>query len=775
MPNAATPNAHSPADLIARSWQFWETTANRALTLGDHMRETGFRYLESLAAQPPEADLPDWGDLVKDAWEYAMDVPGRAVLFADILRKRGNHFLDIVQNGQPPVLTFDYRIIMDGRGLERPVNHDLAMILPQNGETLDMEKRPVVVIDPRAGHGPGIGGSKQDSEIGMALRQGHPVYFILFYPDPEPGQTYADVKAAQTRFVEAVRERHPKAPEPPVIGNCQAGWAVALLSADRPDVTGPLVLNGSPLSYWAGVDGKNPMRYRGGLLGGIWLTSLLCDLGNGKFDGANLVMNFENLNPANTLWTKQYNVWANVDGEETRYLNFEKWWNSYFMMNSEEIHFIVKDLFMGNRLERGIVELDEGRKIDLKNLRDPVMVFASSGDNITPPQQALNWIAKVYGTVDEIKRCRQVIIYRVHPTVGHLGIFVSGKVARKEHKEIIENIDNMDYLPPGLYELVIREEKKTLAENGEEIVLTDYIAKFQEREMADILATDDGFEDEEDFVTVGLVSEANDRMYRLFFAPWVKLSVNELLAEDLKWLHPMRASRYGFSDWNPLMAPIRLMAPAVRENWKPASPANRFRQAEKRVSDAIVGGLNAWRDMRDAADEFLFKTVYGNPAWSLVFPEANRSETEADGAAAEIAARAEAATAADRDEWMDKINKGGIPAGIVRAIVWMAGADREFDEREFSEAGRIVRESERFADMSLDAFKEMAKEQARILQVDPEKARNALRRLLPRAEHRREAFEIAEKIAMADLVLVEEEKKALKTLREILQLEPAAA
>ncbi len=775
MPNASMPEKHPTADLITRSWEFWGTTADRAFRLADQLRETGFRYFESLHPKPPVADLPEWGDLVKDAWEYALDVPHRAVLFADILRKRGNHFLEIVQNGQPPVLTFDYRIVMDGRSLERPVNHDLAMILPKNGETLDMEKRPVVVIDPRAGHGPGIGGSKQDSEIGMALRQGHPVYFILFYPDPEPGQTYADVKAAQTRFVEAVRERHPKASEPAVIGNCQAGWAVALLSADRPDVTGPLVLNGSPLSYWAGVDGKNPMRYRGGLLGGIWLTSLLCDLGNGKFDGANLVMNFENLHPANTLWTKQYNVWRNVDREEERYLNFEKWWNSYFMMNSEEIHFIVKDLFMGNRLEQGVVELDEGKRIDLKNLKDPVMVFASSGDNITPPQQALNWIAKVYGTVDEIKRCRQVIIYRVHENIGHLGIFVSGKVAQKEHKEIIENIDNMDYLPPGLYELVIQEEKKTLVEDGEEIVLTDYIVKFQEREMEDILSMDDGFADEEDFATVGRVSEANDRMYRLFLAPWVKLSTNEIVAEDLKWLHPMRVSRYAFSDWNPLMASVRLLVPAVREEWKPAPPANRFRTAEKQVSDAVIGGLNAWRDMRDAADEFLFKTVYGNPGWALVFPDMNGSESEADGSAAEIAAHTEAAIAADRDDWADKINKGGIPAGIVRTIVWMAGADREFDEREFAEAGRIVRESERFADMSLDAFKEMAKEQARILQVEPEKSRKALRRLLPQAEHRREAFEIAEKIAMADLILVEDEKQALKMLREILQLEPAAA
>jgi hypothetical protein len=47
-------------------------------------------------------------------------------------------------------------------------------------------------------------------------------------------------------------------------------------------------LAGSPLSYWAGIHGKVPMRYLGGLLGGTWLTALAGDAGDGIFDGANL-------------------------------------------------------------------------------------------------------------------------------------------------------------------------------------------------------------------------------------------------------------------------------------------------------------------------------------------------------------------------------------------------------------------------------------------------------------------------------------------------------
>ena len=62
------------------------------------------------------------------------------------------------------------------------------------------------------------------------------------------------------------------------------------------------------------------MRYLGGMLGGTWLTSLSGDLGGGKFDGANLVANFESLDPANTFFEKPYNVYAKIDTEVERFI-----------------------------------------------------------------------------------------------------------------------------------------------------------------------------------------------------------------------------------------------------------------------------------------------------------------------------------------------------------------------------------------------------------------------------------------------------------------------
>ncbi|MGA8966534.1 MAG: DUF3141 domain-containing protein, partial [Pseudolabrys sp.] len=256
------------------------------------------------------------------AVEYMVDAAQRSILYWDVMRQRGNEYRAHLAETVPHVLEFAFELVMDGRGLDRPVNYGLVRIIPPKGAIIDPTRRPFVVIDPRAGHGPGIGGFKADSEIGVALKAGHPCYFIGFVPDPLPGQTIEDVARAEAVFLERVIALHPQADgKPCVIGNCQAGWAVMILAAMRPDLFGPIIIAGSPLSYWAGVHGKNPMRYSGGLLGGTWLTALTSDLCNGKFDGAWLVQNFENLNPANTLWTKQYNLYSKLDTEAPRYLS----------------------------------------------------------------------------------------------------------------------------------------------------------------------------------------------------------------------------------------------------------------------------------------------------------------------------------------------------------------------------------------------------------------------------------------------------------------------
>ncbi|HET8789857.1 MAG TPA: DUF3141 domain-containing protein, partial [Modicisalibacter sp.] len=232
--------------------------------------------------------------LGRAAVDYWQDTCERSVLYLDVMRERGNQYLEHIEKTAPNVLGFDAEVLLDGRTLEHPVNYELMRIIAPQGIEIDEDKRPFVVVDPRAGHGPGIGGFKPDSEIGVALRAGHPCYFIGFLPYPVAGQTVEDVVEAEVQFLRHVIDLHPQTAERPmVVGNCQAGWQIMMAAALEPECFGPILIAGAPLSYWAGERGKAPMRYSGGMLGGSWLTALMSDLGDGHFDGAWLVQNFE--------------------------------------------------------------------------------------------------------------------------------------------------------------------------------------------------------------------------------------------------------------------------------------------------------------------------------------------------------------------------------------------------------------------------------------------------------------------------------------------------
>jgi hypothetical protein len=131
-----------------------------------------------VANDPPISAASPWFDA---AAEYLIDAWQRTILTWDVLCERGNEALEHAAAGKPPVLVFDYETVLDGRTLPKPANYALLRIKPAaDHPPADPAKRPFVVIDPRAGHGPGIGGFKMDSEIGIALKQGHPCYFVMF-------------------------------------------------------------------------------------------------------------------------------------------------------------------------------------------------------------------------------------------------------------------------------------------------------------------------------------------------------------------------------------------------------------------------------------------------------------------------------------------------------------------------------------------------------------------------------------------------------------------
>ena len=699
-----------------------------------------------------------------DAWSYWLDAWQRGLLFLDVMRQRSEQYAEHASKAAPHVLKFSCELVMDGRKLKRPVNYCLVRIAPPPDVTIDEKKRPFVVFDPRAGHGPGIGGFKPDSEIGVALKAGHPCYFVGFLPDPVPGQTIEDVAHAEVQFLERVIALHPEADgRPAVIGNCQAGWAVMIVAAVRPDLVGPVILAGSPLSYWAGVRGQNPMRYTGGLLGGTWLTALTGDLGAGKFDGAWLVTNFENLNPSNTYWTKNYNLYSKIDTEPPRYLEFEQWWGGHVILNAEEMQFIADKLFVGNKLATGGITLDDGTRVDLRNVRSPIVVFCSQGDNITPPQQALGWVLDSYASVDDIRAHGQTIVYSVHDSIGHLGIFVSGSVAKKEHDEFASNIDLIDVLPPGLYEAVIT--PKDPNDPTSELVEGSYLVRFEMRTLDDIRAFGGNTpEDERKFAAAQRLSEINLGLYKTFMQPWVRLFANSASADLMQRMHPARLAYDVFTPDNPLWRTLDPLIENAKATRQQVVSSNPYWQAQVAFSNFMISALDGFRDVRDRMQEEWFHAFYGSPLVQALLGLGGSEGDPRPKPATDVAYRM--LVEQRIQELKENVSVGGPLEATIRALIYVRMSEGAADERSFVLLRRIRQETGR--ELPIRAFKKILRGQFFTLVIDERAALDAIPEMLARDPEAAKDLEVKlDRLIEAIALKSPEARGRLKVVREM--------
>lgn len=693
-------------------------------------------------------------DVWRDAATYWLDFGQRSILFWDTLRQRGNNWLAHERAGKPPLLAFDYEMVADARTFDTPVNYALVRITPPAGVVTDPDKRPFVVIDPRAGHGPGIGGFKQDSQVGLALRAGHPVYAVIFFPEPMPGQTLADVSLVETEFLRMVGHAHPAGAKPVIIGNCQGGWAAMLVAALAPDSAGPLVINGAPMSYWAGNDAENPMRYAGGILGGTWSALLASDLGGGIFDGAYLVDNFEYLNPANTYVGKYYTLFSKIDTEPERFLEFERWWGGYFLMNEAEIRWIVENLFVGNKLASGEAEWGEGRAFDLRAIRSPMILFASLGDNITPPQQAFNWVADLYPTTEDLKENGQIIIGLMHESVGHLGIFVSGAVARREHAQIIDLLDYIEHLPPGLYGMKITEDRSS----GKVV----YDVTLTERRVEELrLLQKYDRRDEIPFAVVADISKANVALYEAFAQPWLKQAVPPEIAKIGRMFHPLRMQRWAVSELNPWLSFMPALADAARANRMPRNEKGLSTAMERCAVACATAGLDLYRQLRDATVEHEFFSVYG--PLSLARPKPEEEE-----------ARPPRSTAA-MQEALAHMEFGGFTDAAVRIALLAAKRSGHGPTlSRLKQVRALVGDDVGLLDRPIDEARAIILRQSLIVDNAPERALQTLPALLHTEADRTRFVSLLDRLA-ANLKLEPAQLTLIPEVTQLLSPHPAVA
>jgi Protein of unknown function (DUF3141) len=426
-------------------------------------------------------------------------------------------------------------------------------------------------------------------------------------------------------------------------------------------------------------------------------------------------------------------------------------------------------LFIGNNLAAGGIKTSDGATIDLRNIRSPIVVFCSKGDNVTPPQQALGWILDLYDSVDDIRANGQTIIYTIHETVGHLGIFVSGGVAKKEHGEFSSNIDLIDTLPPGLYEAIF--EDKTADTANPDLALGNWVMRCEARTLEDIRALGgNDIADERRFATAARVSEINLALYRTFAQPMVRAFVGAQVADWMHQMHPLRLQYEMFSDLNPAMAPIATLAGQIRKDRKPVSSDNPFVVMQETFSKQIVSALDAWREASEKLSERTFLAVYGSPtlqsavgidpAGTQRLRKASKNPLHGELLQKRI------------EELRSRISAGGLRAAVIRALIYVGTNRASVDERGFEMARRIRKTH---GDMSIADFKALIREQFNILLIDQETALAAIPSMLPPDEEsREEAYGMIHQLMGARGELSTEDKKRMSEIARLFGLDSNA-
>ena len=386
-----------------------------------------------------------------------------------------------------------------------------------------------------------------------------------------------------------------------------------------------------------------------------------------------------------------------------------------------------------------------------------MVVFASHGDNITPPQQALNWIIDSYADAEEIAIRGQRIIYMVHEQVGHLGIFVSSSVARKEHAEMESVMGTIESLSPGLYEMVIED----VVGEGDD---TRFTVSFARRNLDDLSALDDGRAEEAGMAAVARLSEIQAQTYELALRPTIRAMVTPQMAETMRSLHPLRQQRAMASSLNPAMNAVQMLTNMLPE--AEAVPAdNPFVVAERLGAQMIEQSLDLWRDMRDAAYEASFLTLWTNPA-AIAFgkPNAVRRTLKSHDQLRGLPTVTEA---------LERIEEGGLPEAITRMLVMMGNSRGEIRADRLQRAASILADDPPFAGLHEDTKAEIIRRQTLIANFEPDLALAALDKLVTTKADREKAVKAAQYVAGKLAEMTPETRDMLTRIRAAVHL-PAA-
>ncbi|MEO0002721.1 MAG: hypothetical protein RLZZ22_413, partial [Pseudomonadota bacterium] len=236
------------------------------------------------------------------------------------------------------------------------------------------------------------------------------------------------------------------------------------------------------------------------------------------------------------------------------------------------------------------------------------------------------------------------------------------------------------------------------------------------------------------FGAVARLSRLGADLYEMTARPLVQALVTPQSAELLRESHSSRVSRRVFSDQNPAMATVGVLAGQAREQRQPVAADNPWLIWEKTLAASVTQGMDLYRDLRDGAYEMSFLSLYGAP-WMNWFgqsmaKERTRKKPE------------ELRWLPTVQATLSAIDEGGYEAAVIRMLVLLADSRGSVRRDRLERSAQVLTTEPPFAQLSAQRRAALIHEQSVIVEFEPEQALRSLDRLLPLPEQRRQAIEI---------------------------------
>jgi hypothetical protein len=211
------------------------------------------------------------------------------------------------------------------------------------------------------------------------------------------------------------------------------------------------------------------------------------------------------------------------------------------------------------------------------------------------------------------------------------------------------------------------------------------------------------------------------------------------------------------------MKNMQKLAASVEAARKPVAADNPFLALQTQISDHITTVLNLYQAARDQLSEQLFFGFYGSPFVQAMLGLNDGSEVRP---LPNTSLKERTVQKARSDAYAAKLQTGGFDEALIRAVLYVVGADRMFDQR-CTSAVNAAREQ--FMHLSLAEFKTLVRDQFFVLQLEQKRAAEALTSLVPEEKARNELLKLVQMIVSADGSTNAIERDHLARLSQILE------